>query len=99
MGPIETASLCLRTPTIILTGFIRPIKQGMYRNGGEEKCICIIGGKARRKMSHLGKPRSRLVNNIKMEFPEGRGFDTRSGEFLNLPNPSGRTKPCGLLNL
>jgi hypothetical protein len=28
--------------------------------------------------------------------PEGRGFDTRWGEILNLPNPSGRTKPWGL---
>jgi hypothetical protein len=27
--------------------------------------------------------------------PGGRGFDTRQGEFLNLPNPSGRTKPEG----
>jgi hypothetical protein len=27
--------------------------------------------------------------------PEGRGFDL--GEFLNLPNPSGRTRPWGLL--
>jgi hypothetical protein len=25
--------------------------------------------------------------------PEGREFDTRRGEFLNLPNPSGRTRP------
>jgi hypothetical protein len=31
--------------------------------------------------------------------PEGRGFDTRRGKFLNLPNPSGRTRPCGLLSL
>jgi hypothetical protein len=31
--------------------------------------------------------------------PEGRGFDSRWGEFLNLPNPSGRTRPWGLLNL
>jgi hypothetical protein len=30
--------------------------------------------------------------------PEGRGFDTRWGEFLNLPNPSGRTRPWGLLS-
>jgi hypothetical protein len=29
----------------------------------------------------------------------GRGFDTPWGEFLNLPNPSGRTRPCGLLSL
>jgi hypothetical protein len=25
--------------------------------------------------------------------PEGRGFDTRWDGFLNLPNPSGRTRP------
>jgi hypothetical protein len=31
--------------------------------------------------------------------PESRGFDTRWGEFLNLPNPSGRTRPWDLLNL
>jgi hypothetical protein len=24
---------------------------------------------------------------------QGRGFDTRRGEFLNLPNPSGFTQP------
>jgi hypothetical protein len=31
--------------------------------------------------------------------PEGRGFVTRWGEFLNLLNPSGRTRPWGLLSL
>jgi hypothetical protein len=31
--------------------------------------------------------------------PEGRGFDTRWGKFLNLPNPSGRTRSSGLLSL
>jgi hypothetical protein len=30
---------------------------------------------------------------------EGCGFDTRWGDFLNLPNPSGRTRPWGLLGL
>jgi hypothetical protein len=30
--------------------------------------------------------------------PECRGFDTRCGEFFNVPNPSGRTRPWGLLN-
>jgi hypothetical protein len=25
--------------------------------------------------------------------PEGRGFYTRLNEFLNLPNPAGRTRP------
>jgi hypothetical protein len=31
--------------------------------------------------------------------PEGRGFETRWGEILNLPNPSGSTRPWGLLSL
>jgi hypothetical protein len=31
--------------------------------------------------------------------PEGHGFDSRWGEFLNLPNPSVRTRPWGLLSL
>jgi hypothetical protein len=30
---------------------------------------------------------------------DGRGFDIQCGEFLNLPNPSGRTRPWGLLSL
>jgi hypothetical protein len=31
--------------------------------------------------------------------PEGREFKTRWGEILNLPNPSGRTRPWRLLGL
>jgi hypothetical protein len=31
--------------------------------------------------------------------PEGRGFETWWGEFLNLPNLSRRTRPWGLLSL
>jgi hypothetical protein len=31
--------------------------------------------------------------------PEGRWFETQCGEFLNLPNPSGRTRPWGSLSL
>jgi hypothetical protein len=30
--------------------------------------------------------------------PEGRGFETRWGEILNLPNPSGRIRSWGLLS-
>jgi hypothetical protein len=40
-----------------------------------------------------------VVVNALCYKPEGRGFDTRWGEFLNLPNPSGRTTPWGLLSL
>jgi hypothetical protein len=31
--------------------------------------------------------------------PEGRRFDIRRNEFLNLRNPSGCTRPWGLLSL
>jgi hypothetical protein len=31
--------------------------------------------------------------------PEGRGFEIGLGEFLNLPDPSGRIRPWGLLSL
>jgi hypothetical protein len=31
--------------------------------------------------------------------PEGLGFETRWGEILNLPNPSGLTRPWGSLSL
>jgi hypothetical protein len=31
--------------------------------------------------------------------PEGREFQTRWSEILNLPKPSGRTRPWGLLSL
>jgi hypothetical protein len=35
--------------------------------------------------------RGSLVVKALCYKPEGRGFDTRWGEFLNLPNPSGLT--------
>jgi hypothetical protein len=38
-------------------------------NGGEEKCIHDIGGKAGRK-EPLGRPRRRWVDNIKMDLRE-----------------------------
>jgi hypothetical protein len=46
----------------------------------------------------LGESGSVMVKALCYK-PEGRGFDTRWGEFLNLPNPSSRTRPWGLLSL
>jgi hypothetical protein len=43
--------------------------------------------------------RSRLVVKALGYKPESRGFETWWREILNVPNPSGRTKPWGLLNL
>jgi hypothetical protein len=40
-------------------------------NGDEEECIYDIGVKARRKES-LGRPRSRRLGNIKIDFRETR---------------------------
>jgi hypothetical protein len=41
---------------------------------------------------------SLMVNSLGYK-PEGCEFETRRGEILNLPNPSGRTRPWGLLSL
>jgi hypothetical protein len=43
--------------------------------------------------------RCSIVVKVLCYKPEGRWFDTRWGEFLNLPNPSGRTRLWGLLSL
>jgi hypothetical protein len=36
--------------------------------------------------------RGSVVVNALCYKPEGRGFHTQSGEFLNVPNTSGRTR-------
>jgi hypothetical protein len=46
----------------------------------------------------LGAGGSVMVKALRYK-PEGRGFETRWGEFLNLPNPSGRIRPWGSLSL
>jgi hypothetical protein len=43
--------------------------------------------------------RGSLVVKALRYKPEGRGFETQLNEILNLPNPSGRTRPRGLLSL
>jgi hypothetical protein len=40
---------------------------------------------------------SSLVIKVLCYKLEGHGFDTRQGDFLNLPNPSGRSRPWCLL--
>jgi hypothetical protein len=47
----------------------------------------------------LGGARGSVVVKTLCCKPKGCGFDTLRGEFLNLPNPSGRTRPWGLLSL
>jgi UDP-N-acetyl-D-mannosaminuronic acid transferase (WecB/TagA/CpsF family) len=47
-------------------------------------------------MSTPYRPDGSVVAKALCYKPEGRGFDTSSGDFLNLPNPSSRTRPCGL---
>jgi hypothetical protein len=48
-----------------------------------------------------GGARGSVVVEAVWYKPEGCGFETRWGwmKFLNLPNPSGRTRPWGLLSL
>jgi hypothetical protein len=48
---------------------------------------------------HKMEARGSVVVKALCYKPEGRGFDTRWGEFLNLLNPFVRTRPWGLLNL
>jgi hypothetical protein len=43
-------------------------------------------------MLHLDSFFSLVVKALGYK-PEGRGFEIRWGESLNLPNPSGRTRP------
>jgi hypothetical protein len=65
------------------------------------------GGRSRTKatelsffsFSYLLPARGSLVVKALCYKPECRGFDTRWCGFLNLPNPSGRTRPWGLLSL
>jgi hypothetical protein len=51
--------------------------------------------------SALGECHSRCSVVVKAECykPEGRGFETWYGDFLNLHNPSGRTRPWSSLSL
>jgi hypothetical protein len=51
------------------------------------------------EMQSLTDDPNSLVVKALCYKPEGRGFDTRRGEFLNVPNPSGRTRPRSLLSL
>jgi hypothetical protein len=39
------------------------------------------------------KKKTKLVVKALGYKPKGRGLETRWGEILNLPNPSGRTRP------
>jgi hypothetical protein len=57
--------------------------------------LCVIGIMSGKEQGACG---SAVVKALCYK-PEGRGFETRGGEFLNLPNPSARTRPWGLLIL
>jgi hypothetical protein len=50
-------------------------------------------------MKQVKEARGSLVVKALGYKPEGRGFETRWGEILNLHNSSGRTRPWGLHNL
>jgi hypothetical protein len=48
---------------------------------------------------NLDRARGSLVFKMLSFNPEGRGFETRWGEILNLPNPFGSTRPWDFLSL
>jgi hypothetical protein len=48
---------------------------------------------------HLTGVRGSAVVKALCYKPGGRGFDPECGEFLNLPNSSGRIRPWGLFTL
>jgi hypothetical protein len=54
---------------------------------------CILFSCFQSLFDHSGTRGSIVALCLKLE---GRRFDTQWGEFLNLPNPSGRTRPWGL---
>jgi hypothetical protein len=67
-------------------------------------CISILTLNFPRKLmedvlSVLLLARGSVVVKALCYKPEGCQFDTWRGKFLNLPNPSGRTRPWGLFNL
>jgi hypothetical protein len=49
--------------------------------------------------THTFGARAGVVVKAVCYKPEGRGFDTEWGEFLNLSNTSGRIGPLGSLSL
>jgi hypothetical protein len=72
----------------------------MYRDVyrlSEERAASIV--RIWVSMDKYGVGRGSVVVKALCYKLEGRGFDTGCGEFLNLPNPSGRTRPWGLLSL
>jgi hypothetical protein len=54
---------------------------------------CRVGDEDDHGRSWMVVARGSLVVKALCYKPEGRGFGTRLSEFLNLPNPSGRTRP------
>jgi hypothetical protein len=70
------------------------ICDGHFRQAvtGDPGCLFVA-------YSCQGGARGSIVVKALCYKPEGRGFDSRWGEFLNLPNPSGHTRPWGLLSL
>jgi hypothetical protein len=60
---------------------------------------CVCGEILSVEFFCLLNERDSIVVEALCYKPEGHGFDTRRGDFFNLPNPSGRTRPWGLLGL
>jgi hypothetical protein len=101
--PITWFQHLLRLCVKILTGLTRIIIQIMYNailqlpwrrlwSIGQGEVLCFVWGTNWIYICYV-------VVKALCYKPKDRGFDSRWGEFLNLPNLSGRTRPWGLLSL
>jgi hypothetical protein len=67
--------------------------------------FCPVYTDAEEKMSYnldlwgIKSARGSVVVKALEYKPEIRGFESRWGEILNLPNPSGHIRPWGLLSI
>jgi hypothetical protein len=82
-----------QTPLQITEG---AVQWTVLRQPGRRQCVSIL---EYNDVSFHNGARCSVVVKALCYKPEGRGFDFRLGEFLNLPNPSGSTRPWGLLIL
>jgi hypothetical protein len=81
-----------------------PVSYWKVLDHGNLTCFFSLLQEHRASTKHLqrilfwAKAHSSIMVEALCYEPEGRGFETRWGEWIyfNLSNPSGRTRPCGL---
>jgi hypothetical protein len=84
---------------------VRPTSSSSAAVTSSDRCVwwrCWTSSQAHAHTRHLQEHQTFCYATYTQALcykPEGRGFDSRWGEFLNLPNLSCRTRPWGLLSL